>query len=136
MHELGSKEICVNMDCITEEGKIKKMEFRKEDDIVSERRRTSKKKRIVMWIIIAFLFLSILVADSCQQRHFEMVRTGYEYMKEEQYDEAIASFETYLDVNSKAYWRIVEFINNKNYSQQGVKTAIRECKKLNYVKGK
>ena len=56
------------------------------------------------------------------------LKPGYEYMKAEQYNEAITAFEDYLDVNSRAYWFVVDFINNENYSRQGVLSAIQECK--------
>lgn len=108
---------------------MKRMEFRiKENDIRIECLYASKKKWIMMGIIIVFVLIGIFVADDWQQRRFATVRSGYEYMKAEQYNEAITAFEDYLDVNSRAYWFVVDFINNENYSRQGVLSAIQECK--------
>ena len=100
------------------------MEFRiKEENSFSD----PKEKRGVMGFIIVFVLISIFVADDWQQKRFAIARSGYEYMKVEQYNEAITTFEDYLDVNSRVYWFIVEFINNENYSRQGVISAIQEC---------
>ena len=108
---------------------MKRMEFRiKENDIRIECLYASKKKWIMMGIIIVFVLIGIFVADDWQQRRFATVRSGYEYMKAEQYNEAITAFEDYLDVNSIAYRFVVDFINNENYSRQGVLSAIQECK--------
>ena len=108
---------------------MKGMEFRiEEEDISVERLSATKKKWVVMGIFIVFVLSGIFVADGWQQRRFATVKSGYEYMKTEQYSEAVIAFEDYLDVNLSAYWFLVECVNDESYSRQGVSYALQECK--------
>ena len=108
---------------------MKGMKFRiEEEDIPVERLPATKKKWVVMGIIIVFVLSGIFVADGWQQRRFAPVNNGYEYMKTEQYSEAVTAFEDYLDVNISAYWLLVECVNDESYSRQGVSYALQECK--------
>lgn len=100
----------------------------KDEDISIERVSVKKKKLVVLGVLIVFLLSVIFIADGWQQRRFATVKSGYEYMESEQYDEAIAAFEDYLDVNLSAYWFLVECVNDESYSRQGVSSALQECK--------
>ena len=48
-------------------------------------------------------------------------------MMEQKYDDAIADFQIYLDVDSKMYWTFVEMANDEFYSLDVVNEAIDLC---------
>lgn len=80
-------------------------------------------------MIVVVMFIGLIISDDRQQKRFATLRSGYHHMMEQEYEEAIADFQTYLDVDSKIYWTFLEMVNNEFYSRDGVNEAIDMCQK-------
>ncbi len=89
------------------------------------KRNTMKKVLVISMLVL--ILLAIFAADGIQQRRFNVVRTGYEYMEDGQYSAAAEAFEQYLSVDSDLYWLCIDWVNGDSYTREGVKAALEEC---------
>ena len=58
------------------------------------------------------------------KKRYATLRSDYHHIMEQKYDDAIADYQIYLDVDSKIYWTFVEMVNDKFYSLDVVNEAI------------
>lgn len=89
--------------------------------------KNNKLKTVVAVTIIIALLIGLFISDDWQQKRYATLRSGYHHMMEQEYDEAITDFQTYLNVNSKIYWKFVEMANDEFYSRDVVNEAIDIC---------
>ena len=89
------------------------------------------KKKVIIGLIFCAMILGVFVADEWQQRRFATLRYGYQCLEQCQYEEAVAAFEKYLDVNSDIYWHLLEAVNrDERYYQENVNNSLEECLRL------
>lgn len=108
-----------------------------EDNTVAKNPMSMRKKVLIGGIMCA-LMVGIFFADDWQQRRFATLRHGYYCMEQCQYEEAITSFEQYLNVESVIYWYLMELVNDESYSRKNVSYCLEECRFLQskiYQKG-
>lgn len=95
--------------------------------------KNNKLKTVVGVTVIIALLIGLFISDDWQQKRYATLRGGYHHMMKQEYDDAIADFQTYLDVNSKIYWKFVEMANDEFYSRDVVNEAIDLCQnKIHY----
>lgn len=85
------------------------------------------KKKVIIGIVLCVGLSCIFIADDWQQRRFAILEQGYYYMEQCQYDEAVASFEKYLNMDSPIYWYFMEHMNDESYSRKNVSDCLEEC---------
>lgn len=95
--------------------------------------KNNKLKTVVGVTVIIALLIGLFISDDWQQKRYATLRSGYHHMMEQEYDDAIADFQTYLDVDSKIYWKFVGMANDEFYSRDVVNEAIDLCQnKIHY----
>ena len=85
-----------------------------------------KKKRLVVILLCIAVFLGVCKSDNWQQDRLYTVKTGYEFMEEQQYASAAECFEKYLDEESNVYWWLIDHFN-KTYSREKVQRDLEKC---------
>ena len=76
------------------------------------------------------IMIAVFLGDNIQQERFNDLRKAYESMQNGEHQEAIQEFETYLSVDSKIYWELIEMTNDYTYTYEGVSEAIVQCRQL------
>lgn len=109
------------------------MNWRLDDELLieAEEKTSIMKKKVIIGLIFCAMILGVFVADEWQQRRFATLRYGYQCLEQCQYEEAVAAFEKYLDVNSDIYWHLLEAVNrDERYYQENVNNSLEECLRL------
>ena len=84
-------------------------------------------KKVIIRSLICLIFFLICYLDIKQQKKFELLRSGYIFMQEENYEKAIENFDLYLEKNNDIYWSIIYLMNDSKYTRKEVQNAKNDC---------